>query len=91
MQSLSVWAFHGQGGRFSSGIFMDKREAIAWIAQHKLTGVLTQYPLNQGVYDWAIENTLFEVTKAHESRAEFIQQFTCAGQQHYHFEHGVLD
>lgn len=87
----TVWIFSGAGSRFSSGAFVDKNAAMMWISKHKLSGVLTQYPLGQGVYDWAIENELFEIKKEHESSPEFIQKFTCAVQEHYHFEDGVLD
>jgi hypothetical protein len=87
----TVWVFFGAGNRFSSGVFIDKDTATTWISKHKLTGVLTQYPLGTGVYDWAIENELFEPKKEHENSSDFIQQFTCAAQEHYHFEDGVLD
>jgi len=92
MHNISMaWVFSGKGSRFSSGVFMDKGTAMAWILRHKLTGVLTQYPVGQGVYDWAIEKEFFEPKKEHESSPDFIQKFTCAGQEHYHFEDGELD
>lgn len=62
-----------------------------WISKHKLSGVLTQYPLGMGVYDWATENGLFNPSKEHGASPSFIQQFTCAAQEHYHFEDGELD
>ena len=79
MSDLStVWVFSGTGSRFSSGVFADKNIAMEWISKHKLSGVLTEYPLGQGVYDWAIVNGLFEIKKEHETSPEFIQQFTPA-------------
>jgi hypothetical protein len=86
-----VWVFSGAGSRFSSGVFIDKDAAMQWISKHKLSGVLTQYPLNQGVYDWAIDNGVFEPKKEYENSPDYIQKFTCAAQEHYHFEDGVLD
>ena len=86
-----VWLFSGAGSRFSSGVFIYKDSAMTWILKHQLTGVLTQYPLGQGVYDWAIENNLFVPKNEHESSAGFIQQFTSASQEHFHFEGGELE
>lgn len=83
-----VWIFAGAGGRFASGAFTAVEIAEAWIAKHSLTGVLTRYPLDQGAYDWAISSLLFEAKKEHESSPQFIQRFTSASQEHYHFEDG---
>lgn len=88
---LTVWVFSGEGSRFPSGIFNDRDTAHAWIEKHKLTGVLTQYPIGQGVFDWAIENELFKPQKEVEFSPGFIQQFTCASQEHYHYEDGEID
>ncbi len=87
----SVWVFHGTGGRFTSAVFTKKDLAEKWISQHKLSGVLTEYPLDVGVYDWAISNNSFKVKKEVQEQAEFIQKFTTASQDHYHYENGELD
>jgi hypothetical protein len=60
-----------------------------WIAKHKLTGMLIDYPLDVGVYDWAIQQDLFEVKTIKHQTPQFIQGFTTAGQEHYHFEDGI--
>lgn len=86
-----VWVFHGEGGRFSSGVFTDKSKAESWIGQHQLSGVLTLYPLNTGIYDWSLENGYFEAKKEEQFKPVFIQQFTSGSQEHYHFENGKLD
>lgn len=86
-----VWVFIGLGRRFSSGVFQDKEAAAKWISKYKLSGVLTQYPIGKGVYEWAIDNKVFEPRKDHESSPEFIQSFTCAAQEHYHFENGEVE
>ncbi|MGE8242425.1 MAG: DUF7710 domain-containing protein [Sphingobacterium sp.] len=49
-----IWGFHGEGGRFSSGVFTSIEKAEIWIARHKLSGVLTAYPIDEGLYDWAL-------------------------------------
>ena len=81
-----VWVFHGSGGRFASGVFTTRDKAEAWIDQHHLTGVLTRYPLDQGVYDWAKEKQLFQPTKPEQTKAAFIQRFTSGSQEHYHYD-----
>jgi len=86
-----MWVFHGEGGRFSSGVFTDLALGEEWIKNNKLTGILSKYPINIGVYDWAVENGLFEVKKDSETSSQFIQKFTSASQEHYHFESGERD
>ena len=87
----SVWIFHGAGSRFASGVFTDKTIAERWIIQNRLTGVLTKYPINISVYDWAISESFFEPQKEHYKSAKFIQKFTSASQEHYHYENGSLE
>jgi hypothetical protein len=62
-QINSVWIFHGAQGRFAGAVFTSVEKAEQWIKKHNLAGVLTEYPLDEGVYDWAIENELFAVKK----------------------------
>ena len=83
-----VWLFHGMGGRFTSGVFTSRRLAEDWIRKHGLTGMLTLYPTDIGTYDWAIGNGSFRVNKEEQSRPDFIQKFTTASQEHYHYEDG---
>lgn len=86
-----VWIFSGAGSRFTSGVFLEFGNAVEWIGKHRLTGVLTKYPVDVGVYDWAIANDYFEPKKETERTPEFIQRFTSAAQEHYHFELGSRD
>jgi len=87
----SVWVFHGASGRFASSVFTSKLKAEEWIKKHNLTGILTEYPLDEGVYDWAIENDFFTVKKDSQRESSFIQAFTTASQEHFHYENGELD
>jgi len=89
MNADSIWIFHGINGRFSSGVFTEVKLAEEWIFRHKLTGVLTEYPINVGCYDWALENDLFQPKKDEYQSSEFIGKFTTAGQEHFHYEDGV--
>lgn len=86
-----IWIFHGINGRFSSGVFTTREKAEEWITANKLTGVLTAYPQDKGVYDWAIESGVFNPVKEEHCTPEFIGKFTSASQEHYHYENGVID
>ena len=87
----NVWVFNGAGSRFPGGIFSSRDTAENWIRNHKLSGVLTLYPFDQGVYDWVIENKIFEPKKESESSPDFIGSFSSASQEHYHYLEGTLD
>ena len=50
--------------------------------------MLTLYPLDTGVYEWAIENDIFTPKEEHQFNPSFIQRFTSASMEHYHFENG---
>jgi hypothetical protein len=80
-----------RNGRFASSIFTTKGQAENWISYHKLSGILTLYPVNQGVYDWALEHGFFEIKKDGQKESRFIQNFTTASQEHYHYVDGRQD
>lgn len=82
----SVWVFNGARANFPSGVFTSRENAEAWIRDHNLEGTLTLYPLDQSVYDHAIANGWFNPTTPHQKLPEFIQRFTSASQEHYHYE-----
>ena len=89
MDSLSeVWVFNGNRGNFPSGVFTRRKIAEEWISQHQLTGTLTKYPLDQGVYDWATTRGFFVPKRPDQQSAEFIGRFSDASQEHYHYEDG---
>lgn len=83
-----VWIFHGAGGRFASAVFSDLAIAEKWINGYRLSGVLTEYRLNEGAYDTAIADSSFNVKKAEHRSPEFIQKFTSGSQEHYHYKDG---
>jgi hypothetical protein len=87
-----VWVFQAPLKlKFAGGVFASRDEAEAWIERHRLSGVLTLYPVGEGAYDWAIEMGLFQPKKPHESEPPFIAGFTTASQPHHHYEDGRLD
>lgn len=77
-------------GKFCSGIFSKKELAEEWIKKYSLTGVLTLYPVNESVYDWAIRNGNFSPKKQEETTPDFIAGFSSASQIHFHYEDGIL-
>lgn len=85
----AVWVFHGASAPFSSGVFTSKQAADQWIARHQLSGMLTKYPLDTGVYDWAIAEGLFQPRQDYQTGAKFVGRFTSASQEHYHYEAGI--
>jgi hypothetical protein len=85
----SIWVFNGQGGQFPGGVFSRVESAEEWIGKHLLTGTLTKYPIDIGVYEWAIDCQLFEPQKPYQYDAGFIGRFSSAGLEHYHYEKGL--
>jgi hypothetical protein len=87
-----IWIFHAAGARFAGGAFEDIAMAEFWIEKHKLTGVLTAYPIDEGCFDWAVRTgaTCMKLEKLAEKSSEptFIGGFTSAAQEHIHFEDG---
>lgn len=83
-----LFLFHSVGSNFCGGVFLTREVAEKWIAKHSLSGVLTSYPVNTGVYDWAIENHIFTPKKENQFKPEFIGGFNSAAQEHYHYEDG---
>ena len=87
----TIWCFNGNS-RFPGGVFDDLEIARTWIERNKLSGVLTGYPLNAGVFDWALEQGLLSPAlklKAERNGPDFVGTFTSASQQHFHFEAGM--
>jgi hypothetical protein len=53
--------------------------------------MITEYPVDVGVYDWAVARGSFCPSKSHHSTPEFIGGFTTATQNHGHFTDGAHD
>jgi hypothetical protein len=81
-----VWVFHGAGGRFTSGVFSSQSQAEDFINRYRLTRTLTKYPVGISAYDWAIQEKFFQPKKPEQYEAGFIQRFTTASQEHYHYD-----
>ncbi len=89
----TVWLFNGSGGRFVGGAFTTLEKAEKWINKHKLTGLLTKTPLDEGVFDWAVTNNMHnlkpELLNKKKSDPDFIGSFSTASQEHFHYENGI--
>lgn len=86
-EQSQIWVVNGVGGRFPCAVFSTRELGEEWIRRHSITGVLTAYPLNKGVYDWAIEAGYFSPNKV--VTPELIGRFSSAYQEHYHYEEGL--
>ena len=82
-----VWVFNG-GGTFPAGVFTTRENAEAWIARHRLTGTLTKYPLDVGLYEWALERGAFKPKRPDQSGPAFVARFSSASLEHYHYTDG---
>jgi hypothetical protein len=92
--ALSVWVLTPTSSVISSrgyepqAVFSTARAAAAWIAADQATCLLTEYPLDISVYDWATSRGYF-TPKRHDQRSSaFIETFSDASQAHCHFENG---
>ncbi|NDV66711.1 hypothetical protein [Bacteroides sp. 224] len=85
-----IWIFKGEGASpFPSGVFSEKEKADNWIKNNKLSGVLIEYPLDISLYEWAISSGLFTPKNELQETPKFIQNFTCASTNHFHYIDGV--
>jgi hypothetical protein len=83
-----VWLFSGISSQFPSAVFRTREAADAWIRRHGVSGVLTAYPLDLGVYDWAVDHGFFKPKRDEQRGPIFIQRFSSAYQEHYHYDEG---
>ena len=84
-----IWLFQGEGGRFASGAFTTREKAEAWIAERRLSGALTAYPVDEGCFEWA--RRVGAVTGRARDRGEdpaLVGSFTSAVQDHFHYTNG---
>ncbi|CAA7391639.1 DUF7710 domain-containing protein [Chryseobacterium fistulae] len=85
-----MYVFIGEGSNFPSGIFTTLENAKEWIDKYSLNGILNKYPIDMGVYDWAIKEDFFTIKNEYQKESKFIQRFICASMEHFHFEDGSL-
>lgn len=84
-----VYVFHGVGAQFAAAVYASVGQAAADIERHRLSGLLTWYPIGSTVYDYAVGQGLFPPREYGDGK--FIQSFTSAALEHHHFENGRID
>lgn len=85
-----IYVFNADQACFASAVFSSYQLAELWIQRNHLSGVLVEYPLNVGCYDWAMENAYFKDKSPIDRSPEFIAKFLSAYQKNWHFEHGEV-
>lgn len=83
-----VWIFNGGENPFPSAVFSGRSVAEEWIRERGLSGTLTRYPVNVSVYDWVAGMGDFQPKKEYQSGPRFIQNFSSAYLEHYHYDRG---
>jgi hypothetical protein len=83
-----IWVFEGDGSTGCQALFTDKEKAEEYIAQYSLSGLLQKTPVNKSIYDWVVEQGWFTPKKEHHKTSTFVQTFTSAYLEHYHYEDG---
>lgn len=83
-----MYIFIGEGAQIPSGVFTLLEKAEQWIRTYSLSGVLSKYPVDTGLYDWAIHENFCIIKNDYQKESKFIQRFTCASMDHFHFEKG---
>ena len=84
----SIYIFTSKSMGLPSGVFTSFDLASQWIQKNYLSGILTEYPVDQSCYDWAIERGYFKEKSAIDRSPTFMEKFVSAYQQNWHFEHG---
>ncbi|MEU4765087.1 hypothetical protein AB0H12_17690 [Actinosynnema sp. NPDC023794] len=85
----TVWVFHGDRGRYASGVFDTLDAGLAWAAERQVTGILAEYA-HGGAYDVAVGEGRFTPTKAHHGTADHVAAFG-PGLRHIHLIDGRRD
>jgi hypothetical protein len=83
-----VWVFMGDGARNPSAVFSSLAKAQIWIEVHKLSGLLTEYPVDIPVLDWAVAEGYFTPKSAEDWSTYRRETFTSGAQHHLHFVNG---
>ena len=83
-----IWVFNGERAFLPSAVFLTLELAEQWIKEKQVSGLLTAYPVNTGVYDWALTRGCFQPKHSYQQLPAFIQRFTSAYLEHFHYENG---
>ena len=84
-----VLVFNGVRPSFPFAVFSSRENAETWIRNRSLTGTLTLYPIDLGMYEYAIGKGLFRPQKDAHTESLFIGRFSGGGIDHFHYEDGA--
>ncbi len=87
-QEPFIYVFIGVDAGFPTAVFNSMGEMELFIGQNKLTGIVNKMPVGISLYDWAIQKEFFKPKRDYQKEAKFIQSFSCASMEHWHFEDG---
>ncbi len=82
-----AWVFKSEGTHGVGAIFLDLTKAEDWISKHSLSGILLCYPVDEGVFDWALREGRIKKKFAASASKHIIGAF-CSGLHHYHYDNG---
>lgn len=82
----TVWIFHGDQDRYASAVFETEEAGRAWAAEHRVTGILAEYPYG-GAYDSAVSEGRRTSSKPHHGTANHVAAVT-PGLRHIHLVDG---
>ncbi len=98
-ESNAIWLFVGTNEDklirkrflFPSAAFRRLEDAERLIRRYRCAGIITQYPLDEGAYDWAVRNGVFKPKQPKHYETPFIETFTDASQPHEHYNRDESD
>jgi hypothetical protein len=64
---------------------------MAWIARHRLTGILTEYLVGDGCYDLAIREGHFVLSRSEHGTPPHVARFAPSRTTHIHVRDGEED
>ena len=84
----SVWVFHGKEHGSRAECSLPRTTAWNGVERHRLTGILTEYPLGVGAYDDAVTRGPFKPSREHRGTPQHIARFSLGGTKHIHVVDG---
>jgi len=75
------------------GVFTSRALADEWIRRHRLSGVLTAYPLDEGCFEGAKRCGVLADAAVRQlaKDSQLVGSFTTAVQDHFHYREGEGD
>ena len=83
-----VCVFSTSHGARPGGVFSSRLLAEQWIQFNRLSGMLTECPVDIGVYDWAVSTGRVRKLKASSCTPDTVGGFS-SHLDHWHYEDGI--